>query len=163
MIFSYARLLTIVFWVFILILLPLPAGYEMARPLWGVLMLLYIQFKLPDVFNYGWIVLLGIILDILSLAPLGDHIFALCLVAGISSNRALRFKFFSAVQQVIWIFFLVLIYQVTLTVIDCFLGHRLMMARTCIPIIISTLIWPIFAMFVDRHLLRAKKSVLYRE
>lgn len=148
---SYFRLMLLFLLVLTLTIFPIPVGYEIFRPLWALIFLLYIQFKLPDLFSYLWVIVLGLILDVFSVVPLGEHIFALCLVVGVASSRARRFKFFSPIQQMIWIFFLTLLYQTTQVVIDYICGHPVMLIRFILPPVISTLIWPFFVTLTENY------------
>jgi len=153
---SYFRLLMMICCVLILTLFPLPGSLVNLRPLWVMLVLLYIQCMLPDLFHYIWVVLLGLMLDVLFVAPLGEHMFALCVVAGFVSSRARRFKFFTQPQQMIWVFCLTTIYQIILAIIHYVLGHSTDVMQFITPIITSVLVWPLVIFLMD-FLLRIKQ------
>jgi rod shape-determining protein MreD len=154
--FLYFRLFFICILVLFLTIFPFPVGYELFRPSWGLLFLLYIQFRLPTAFSYFWVISLSLFLDVLSVTPLGEHLIAFSLVVGISGGRARRFKFFSPVQQMLWIFFLTFIYESVLIFIDYCCGHRVTFVRFFIPSLVTTLIWPIFSSLLETSVLRSK-------
>lgn len=145
---TYMRWGLFVLLIFFLSAVPFPVGYENLRPFWGLFMILYAQFN--GRFSYFLPIFLGLILDTLTLMPLGEHVFALSLTAGIAMPRARRFKFFSAFQQMIWICFLSFIYQSTLFTMDCIQGHSPHYLRLFIPVLVSTFTWPIFILCAEQ-------------
>lgn len=151
---SYVRWTVFVLLTFLLTTIPFPVGYENLRPFWGLFIMLYSLFN--GRFNYLLVVFLGLSLDVLNMRPLGEHVFALAFVAGLSLSRARRFKFFTSLQQMIWILLLSFVYQSILLLIDYFEGHSLNYTHLFLPVATSTLAWPAFVMFVDHYLFSEK-------
>lgn len=139
--FSSIRLLSLMVLAFIFTIISLPEQLSIFRPLWVLLLMLYLQFMLPNVFHLSMVILFGLTLDALGASPMGQHAFALALVAWCASGRARRFKFFSMPQQIVWVFVLCLIYQLTLCLINYILGYPFSLWNLIIPISMSTLIW----------------------
>lgn len=153
---SYFRLMLVFALVLILTLLPVPVGYEIVRPLWVAMFLLYMQFKTPSVWIYFWVVFWGILLDTYTLVPLGEHGIALCLLVGAAGRSARQFRFFAPLQQMLWVFFLILLYQFTLVFLDYLWGHPMMLVRLILPPLISTLVWPVFVTLIETHSCKQK-------
>lgn len=133
-------------WSVCFILASLPLGtLTPFKPLWILLFILYLQFKLPNVFNLFWIMISGLLLDVLSGMPLGAHVFCLCLVTWCASSRARRFKFFSMPQQLIWISLLSFLYQLSITILANIWGYTYSFVGFCLPILMSILFWSVIS------------------
>lgn len=131
-------------WIVCFVLTSLPLGILTPfKPLWILLFILYLQFKLPNVFNLFWIMISGLLLDVLSGMPLGAHVFCLCLVTWCASTRARRFKFFSMPQQWVWISLLSALYQFLIAFLAYIGGYSHNLMSLGLPILTSVLIWPV--------------------
>lgn len=160
--FSFARLSLLMGLAFLLTILPIWQPLVVLKPFFVLLLLLYIQFMLNDVFNISWIIFCGLMLDVLCSTCLGQHVLALCLVAWCASSRAKRFKFFSISQQLIWISVLGGIYQCVLVGVSYCLGYKISLLAFCIPILTTMLCWlPVKRMaasFVMSHFHHVRSS-----
>ena len=117
-----ARLLIAFLLALALTILPLPELVVGIRPPWILLILLFIQYYLPDYFNLPLMVILSLALDVLLATMLGEHLFALATVTWLASSKVRRFRFFSIGQQVGLVAVFCLLYQSIIFIIDAYLG-----------------------------------------
>ncbi len=160
MITTNARLLLTVLMAFVLTILPLPDMLSGFRPQWILLIVLYIQFFLPNYFSVTFIFFLGLCLDVLLSTILGEHAFALLLTSWFAVGRTRRFIFFSTLQQMALIAIFGLIYQGVLYLMDASLGHSA--GITVVPqrALLSMLLWP-WIKWVGSLLLPSKTASRY--
>ncbi len=154
------RLLLALLIALVLTILPMPALLTGLRPPWVFLFVLYVQFFKPNYFNVSFILFLGLCLDVLSSAVIGEHAFALLLTTGLISGKARRFNFFSMGQQMALILPFCLMYQVTILLIDAFLGYHYEVLMTVCSAVISMLLWPWVRLLGDNML--SAKTATYR-
>lgn len=105
-------------------IVPLPNWISGFRPDWVLLLVLYVQFFLPDSFRIVFVFVLGLLLDVLLVTPIGEHSFALLLTTLLMIGKARRVHFFSIAQQMMVIALLCLFYQLILFVIDNSFGFH---------------------------------------
>lgn len=125
-----------------LTIIPLPDLCLGLRPPWTLLLILYLQFFLPDYFNLITLLIIGLILDTLLSSVIGEHAFALCFVTWIANKKVRRFNFFSMGQQIALIGFFCLFYKMILFTIDAFLDYQVTFAMSLGSSLISMLLWP---------------------
>lgn len=147
------RLIIAIILAFVLTILPLPDLLVGLRPPWVLMLVLYLQYYLPDHFNISLLVIIGLMLDVLLATVIGEHAFALCFVSWIASNKARRFSFFSIGQQMGLIGFFCLLYQVLILTIDAFLGFHIGFLMSVGSALISVLFWPWVRLLADDTLL----------
>lgn len=140
-----------------LTILPLPDLLIGLRPPWVLMLVLYLQFFLPNYFNVIILLLIGLVLDVLLATVLGEHVFALSVVSWIASNKARRFNFFSMWQQMALIGFFCLLYQMLILTMEAFLGYHIAFIMSLGSAVISMLLWPWVRLLAD-DTLRAKLS-----
>ena len=136
------RVFFALFIVFGLSILPLPHMMMAIRPPWVLLFVLYIQFYLPNYFSVTLLLLLGLCLDVLLSTMIGEHAFALILAAWFAASKTRRFNFFSMVQQMMLVASFCLIYQLTIFLIDAFLGYHNEPMMVIGTTILSMFFWP---------------------
>jgi len=156
--FSYLRVFILTLLFLMLTLIALPEYISIFRPFWVLLLMLYVQFMLPNLFHLSLVILLGLMLDVIVGSPLGQHLFALTCVAWCASSRARRFKFFSMPQQIIWILVLCLVYQLIVCLFNYILGYSVSLWVILSPVCMSTLAWPFIRHVIERFLLSKKRS-----
>jgi rod shape-determining protein MreD len=156
--FSYFRLMILIVLSLMLTMVALPEQISIFRPFWVLLLMLYIQFMLPNAFHLSGVILFGLTLDVMGGSPLGQHLFAMTCVAWCASTRARRFKFFSMPQQIIWILVLCLMYQVIVCLLDYILGYPASFWSVIPPVCMSTLAWPLIRHGIERFLLGKKRQ-----
>lgn len=126
----------------ILTIMPLPEFLLAFRPPWILLLMLYLQFYLPEHFKIVLLFAMGLVLDTLLSTVIGEHVFALTLVCWLASSKARRFYFFSISQQMALISVFCMLYQFTVLLIDAFLGHRVGFWSVPGVGLLSILLWP---------------------
>lgn len=149
----YMRLLIAVLLALIFTIIRLPEQLALIRPLWALLLMLYIQVNLPAAFHVSVLCLIGLTLDALCPSVMGQHALALILAAWCISGRARRFKFFSMTQQMGWVLLLSTVYQSTLFLINLILGYPIGPITMLLPICMTTLMWPWARLMLDKRLL----------
>jgi rod shape-determining protein MreD len=146
-------------------IVPLPDWVSAFRPDWILLLVLYVQFFLPDSFRLFFVLVSGFLLDILLVTPIGEHSFALLLTTLLMVGKARRVHFFSIAQQMSVIALLCLFYQVILLVIDESFGFHTMVSLFSTVVLLAgttlscLLCWPWIKFVGDAVLLpKARQS-----
>jgi rod shape-determining protein MreD len=135
-----------------LTILPLPELLVGLRPPWALILILYLQFFLPEYFNLILLVIIGMALDVLLSTVLGEHAFALSIVAWIASTKARRFRLFTMGQQMALIGFFCLLYQMLILIIDASLGYYYGFLMPLGSTLITILLWPWVRLIADESL-----------
>ena len=146
----------------ILTILPLPYGLSGFRPPWVLLLILYVQFFLPNYASLTATVALGLCLDVLLSTILGEHIFALVLTTWLASTRARRFHIFALPQQMILITLLCFVYQLVLYAVDFYQEFNSTLLMVLGTTLLSLMIWPWLSILLGHcfHLGSQKRSHL---
>lgn len=147
------RLFFVFVMAFILMIFPLPHLMMGFRPPVILLLVLYIQYFLPQYFNTTALLLIGLCMDVLLSTVIGEHAFALLLTTWIASGKSRRFAFFSMGQQMMLISILCFIYQLIIFLIDAFLGYHHGIWSMAGAAFLSMLAWPWIRIFADSALL----------
>jgi len=126
----------------VLTIIPLPATLSEVRPAWVLLVVLYVQCCLPTYFRITWVFLLGLCLDVLSSAVMGEHAFALLLTTWLATGRQRRFGFLSTLQQMSVIGLFCLFYEFVIYCIDAFFGYTNHLFSVLGVACMSMLFWP---------------------
>ena len=148
------RVLGVVLIALVLTIIPLPDIAASFRPPWVLLVVLYLQFFLPNYFHLVLLFLLGLCLDVLLYTVIGEHAFALLFIAWLAYPKARRFHFFSMGKQMGLIALFCLTYQFVLFLIDSFLGHNTRIVMVAGSAILSLLFWPWVRVLLDNTLVR---------
>ncbi|MBA3536438.1 MAG: rod shape-determining protein MreD [Tatlockia sp.] len=135
-----------------LTILPLPELLVGLRPPWVLILILYLQFFLPEYFNLVLLIIIGMALDVLLSTVLGEHAFALSIVAWIASTKARRFRLFTMGQQMALIGFFCLLYQMLILIIDASLGYYYGFLMPLGSTLITILLWPWVRLLADESL-----------
>ncbi|CDZ78877.1 Rod shape-determining protein MreD [Legionella massiliensis] len=143
------RLFVAALLVLALTILPLPELLIGLRPPWVLVLLLYLQFFLPDHFNLMLLLVIGLALDVLLSTVLGEHAFALSIVSWIASTKARRFRLFTMGQQMALIGFFCLLYQAVILMIDASLGYYYGFIMPLGSTLITILLWPWVRLLAD--------------
>ncbi|MDX2345696.1 MAG: rod shape-determining protein MreD [Legionella sp.] len=147
---SALRLSFIVFMMLFLSIIPLTPPLHFFRPLWLLLLVIYLRSTVPKQSSVMFIMLLGLILDAMGAGALGLHAFALLLTAYFVSKRALRFRLFSMSQQLFGIVAFSCLYQAVLLLIQILWGYPVSIGAVLGPIVMSVLCWPWLQYLGDR-------------
>lgn len=158
MIIVNTRLLVAILLSLVLTIIPLPEVMTQFRPPWVLLMILYIQFWLPDYFRVIWIFLLGLCLDTLLATTIGEHSFALLLTLWLAASKTRRFHFFSTIQQMILVFGFCLIYECILYLIDASFHYNNGVLFIAVSAFTGMLFWPWLKLIADNLFIKRSSS-----
>lgn len=125
-----------------LTLMPLPAGIVLYRPEWVAMVLIYWCLALPERIGLGAAWGMGLLLDVVTGALLGQHALSLSVVAYIALRLHRRIRVFPLWQQALSVLLLVGIHQLLLLWAKGIIGQAPATWRYWLPSIISMLLWP---------------------
>ncbi len=122
--------------------LPMPAVAEPWRPAWVALVLIYWCMALPSHTGIltGWVV--GLFLDVMSGALLGQHALALAVTAFISLKIYQQVRVLPLWQQGITIYGLVFVFQALVMWVNGIKGVPVTWSAYFVVPLISMLLWP---------------------
>lgn len=126
-----------------LTVMPLPEWAEEIRPQWVVLVLIYWAMALPQRVSVGSGWVMGLLLDVVNDAVLGQHALALALIAFLTSHLHQRLRVFPQSQQAIVILVFCVIYNLTVLWIKGITGTAPSVWLIVIPSFTSALFWPL--------------------
>jgi len=138
---------------YVLAVIPLPAWLIWARPEWVALALVYWTIALPHRVGIATGMLLGLGLDVLEGAVLGQNALALIAVALLSLVLYQRLRVYSLWQQASVVFMLVGINQLICQWVQNLQGVGAGSLLFLLPAVTSALLWPL-ALHVLRGLRR---------
>ncbi|KTD22377.1 rod shape-determining protein MreD [Legionella londiniensis] len=153
MIFLKPRFLLLLSLSFVLAIIPLPEFLGDLRPSWAFILVLYLQFFMPQYFNVAAVFLIGLCLDVLLVTTLGEHAFSMLLTTWLAASKARRFSFFSPTQQIILVGFFCYVYQFLLIILDAFQGYHYEFWPGLCRAAMTMLLWPWFKSLADKILL----------
>lgn len=133
----------------VLMLIALPPWLNYLRPQLVILTLLYWLLYLPQRVGIFTAWCLGLILDVLYNATLGEHALILVLIAYIALRWQVRINFFVFWQKLLLIFVLVSLYLLPQFYIDFTVKGTLNVWLYWLSPFISTLIWPYLVQLLD--------------
>jgi len=155
-----AKIVILLLIAFILTIMPIPALMIGFRPPWVLLLVLFIQLHFPNYFNITALFIFGLCLDILLSTVIGEHVFALLFTTWITNKRERRFKFFSLVQQMLFVGLYCIVYLTIIFLIDSFLGYSAVLWQVWIAVILSMIVWLIMQQLL-RDLILVNKRRIY--
>lgn len=138
---------------FVLAVYPLPQTLRWARPEWVTLVLIYWVIALPHRVGLITGFTVGLMLDLLEGALLGQNALSLSVVAYLSLLLYQRLRVFNMVQQVSVIFIMVGINQLVSQWIQNLTGVGSVSVLFLLPALLSALMWPAVLTLL-RHLRR---------
>ena len=150
---SYSRFLVLVLMVFVLSIMALPQTLIHIRPLAALSLIIYVQVFLPRFFNGVMLWSLGLVLDVLTGCVMGQHCLGFILVSWGLSERVRRFKFFTVLQQMTWVFFFCVVNQLCFCLVDWCVGYGHGFMYYFLPVCITPLCWPWMIILADRLML----------
>ena len=134
----------------VLAVLPLPHWILWARPEWLALALIYWTIALPQRVGVLTALSLGVAMDVLEGAVLGQNGFALVVVAVLALLLYQRLRVFSLLQQAGVVFVLIGIHQLICQWVQNLEGAGAQTSLFLLPALTSALLWPVVL-----HILRA--------
>lgn len=128
---------------FLLAIVALPPWLVWARPEWLALALIYWTIALPHRVGVVTGVILGVALDAMEGAVLGQNAFALMVIALLSLMLYQRLRVFNVLQQAGTVFVLVGINQLVCQWIETLQGTGSKSLMFLLPAFSSALLWPV--------------------
>ena len=136
----------------ILTILPLPEWAVWFRPAWLPLVLIYWLLAIPYRVGFGLAFAVGIVLDGLTGTLLGEHSFALLIIAFIVIKFYRQIRVFPLWQQAFATAILLFIYHLLLIAIAGFAGEPANARFMMLSVTTSMLLWPWLALVMrDLH------------
>jgi rod shape-determining protein MreD len=139
---GHGRLLLSAFVALVLTVLPLPPWLEVLRPAFLVLAVLYWSINVPRTGGIALGFFAGLALDVFQGPVLGEHALALSLVTYIAVREHQRIRSKPAIQQALFVFVALVVYEVVLFMIDGWTGHAVTTALRWVHTLTGALIWP---------------------
>jgi rod shape-determining protein MreD len=130
---------------------PLPDDVAPLRPDWVAVVLLYWSLMAPRHFSLLTAFWMGIALDTLSGALLGQNALALLVVVYLAEKFHLRLRVFPLSQLAITVFLLLGLYEFILFWIDGMAGRSVPLVERWVPPLTGTLVWIVLYMLFDRR------------
>jgi len=134
-----------------LVAVPLPDSVASLRPDWVAVVLLYWSLMAPRHFSLLTAFWMGIALDTLSGALLGQNALALLLVVYLAEKFHLRLRVFPISQLAITVFLLLGLYEFVLFWIDGMAGRNVPLMQRWAPPLTGTLVWVLLYILFDRR------------
>lgn len=148
--YGYGVIVTTFVLAFILAIVPFPAWLGWARPEWIALILIYWTIALPHRVGVLTGLVLGIFLDVVEGAVLGQNALSLAVVALLANTLYQRLRVYNLWQQASVVFLLVGINQLICYWVQTLQGVIMLWPIYLLPAFTSALLWP-----VTLHVLRA--------
>jgi rod shape-determining protein MreD len=134
-----------------LAVVPLPDGVSHFRPEWVAVVLLYWSLMAPHRFSLMTAFWMGIALDMLTGALLGQHALALLVVVYLAERFHLRLRVFPLSQLAFTVLLLLGIYEFFLFWIDGMAGRMVPYIERLAPPLTGTLVWLAMYALLDRR------------
>ncbi len=125
----------------ILTIVPLPDAINALRPAWLAMLVLYWTLHRPERFGLLGAWLVGIAIDTLTGALLGQQALALMVIAFINTKLHMRIRVFPKGQQAVTILLLVLVYEFLLFWVDGVAGYTTSGMARWLPVLSSAALW----------------------
>jgi rod shape-determining protein MreD len=126
----------------ILTVLPLPQWLDAFRPSFVVLAVLYWSVYAPWTGGIALGFFAGLALDVFQGPVLGEHALALALVTYIAVREHQRVRSKPAIQQAMFVFVALTLYELVLFMIDGWTGHPVTSPMRWLHTITGALTWP---------------------
>lgn len=126
-----------------LAIVPLPAALAAYRPDWVPLVLIFWGLMAPERLGLLTAFAMGLALDTLSGALLGQHALAMVTVVYLSVRFHLLIRVFPVWQLSVTVFLLLAIYEFMLFWIDGVAGRSVPIIERWAPVVSGALVWPL--------------------
>ena len=134
-----------------LAVVPLPDVVAPLRPDWVAVVLLYWSLMAPRHFSLLTALWMGIALDTLSDALLGQNALALLVIVYLAEKFHLRLRVFPVSQLAITVLLLLGLYEFILFWVDGMAGRTVPLVERWLPPFTGTLVWLALYVFFDRR------------
>lgn len=128
----------------------LPEAVAPFRPDWVAVVLLYWSLIEPRRYGLLSAFWLGIALDALSGALLGQHSLALLLIVYLSQRVHLRIRTFPASQVATIVIILLALYEFVLLIVDGFAGREVPLIERWGPVVTGGVLWLLVLVGIER-------------
>ena len=132
-----------------LAIVPLPAAVAAYRPDWVPIVLVFWSLMAPERVGLLTAFLMGLALDTLSGALLGQHALAMVTVVYLSMRFHLRIRVFPIWQLSVTVILLLTIYEFMLFWIDGVVGRSVPVIERWAPIVSGALVWPLILSYLN--------------
>lgn len=143
----------------VLTALPLPEAVAAYRPEWVPLVLIFWSLLAPERFGLLTAFWMGLVLDTLSGALLGQHALALVIVVYLTIRFHLRIRVFPVWQLSVTVVLLLAIYEFVLFWVDGVAGRTVPIVDRWAPLVASAVVWPMILAYLDRYRREAQVRV----
>ncbi|HEY4369207.1 MAG TPA: rod shape-determining protein MreD [Steroidobacteraceae bacterium] len=133
----------------VLTIVPLPEPIRAARPDLLLLMVIYWSLSAPGTIGLMFAWLCGLAIDLLQGSVLGEHAAAFLLVGFLTHKFQLRMRIFPIYHQTLTVFMLLALYEFVVFWIDGIIGPAVTDWRRWLPVISSTILWPLLVAALD--------------
>lgn len=127
----------------------LPDVLEPARPELLLLLVIYWSLSAPRIAGLMFAWLCGLAIDVLAGPILGQHALAFLLVAFLTHKFQLRMRIFPIWHQTLTVFMLLALFEFLVFWIDGIIGPAITTWMRWLPVLTSTLIWPLLVAVLD--------------
>jgi rod shape-determining protein MreD len=142
-----------------LAVVPLPPLIAAFRPDWVAVILLYWSLAAPRRFSLLTAFWMGLALDALNGALLGQHALALVVVVYAAERFYLRVRMFPVSQLAITVLILLALYEFILFWLDGIAGRSVPLVERWLPPLIGTLVWIAMTMVFGRNVREAHARI----
>lgn len=132
-----------------LTLMPLPAGFEDARPYWAALVLIYWNLEAGRLRYLGQAFAGGLILDVLTGSLLGQHALSLVIISYLVERFRFRIRFFPPWQQAGVVMLLLFNDRIVQLWIIGLVGDRWPAWQWWLAPLVGMLLWPWLFLLLD--------------
>jgi len=146
---SGTRVTLSVFIALIFSILPLPDALEPAKPNLLLLFVIYWALSSPRIAGLMFAWFCGLAIDLLKGPLLGQHAAAFLLIAFLTHKFQLRMRIFPIYHQTLTVFMLLALYEFLLFWIDGIIGQAVTTWMRWLPVLTSTLVWPLLVAMLD--------------
>lgn len=125
-----------------LTVIPVPFQFNLFRPDWVLLVLIYWILALPRRVNIGTAFFMGLLTDVLVGTVLGVNALAFSVVAFVVAVNHLKIRNFAVIQQSVLIGLMLALYQLLLFWLSHFLTGVYFRPGYLWPVLIGMIVWP---------------------
>ena len=140
-----------------LTIMPLPQALEMFRPEWVIMALIYWVMALPGRIGVGIAWFVGLLLDVMRDALLGQYALTLALIAFIVMHLHQRLRVFPLWQQAVAIGLLVILQYILVFWIKGLTGELPQFWKMLLPALSTVIFWP--PVFLALRLVRRRYQI----
>ncbi|WP_300320195.1 rod shape-determining protein MreD [Idiomarina sp.] len=124
-----------------LMVMPMPATFDVFRPDWVTLVMLYWIIALPHRVSMGTALILGVLSDVLLGSIVGVHALGMVIVAYLAARNFQRIRNFALIQQAVVIAVLILLKRFIVFEANVFLHDAEFTFSYFWPVLTSAIFW----------------------